>query len=1139
MEIDRLELALEGSSAVSVEAVDALVGALDVLVSSLDKISSPVSRAVRSIDSMSASMQKLGLTSGVTSGMDEVAASVGKLQSSFSSTAAGIAKVSSSAAQSTSNAAQKAADAVAKSTYQARLNAKVAAQEQIQADKVVAAQKIAAIKGAQQVEVAVQKAAMTTSRQTEAQESKAAQAEELMAEKRNQEEAEWAALAEKAAAASQYTYTPSNGGPIREPVPLKQSVAPTMPATPAAPALPAASSGSQELSAFQRIQAAAAQVGQSIKNMFAGSGSAEAEGVSQMDILNAKLDNANEGIRIQELQIEQLRGEWETAFTASGMNDADVAVLKLDNSILSARKSLVSYQSELGKVTEQIQELNNVDDSTASGINRVSRSMNSASGGANGLERSFSRMGRQLASQLIIYSLIWPEISKLGQYTGAALMTNNQFAASLNDLRVQLLTAFNVVYQAAVPAITTLVKWLATGMEYVAAFLSAIFGTTYAAAKSGAQALNNNIKQMQNLSAATKDAKKNLDSLTAGFDELNILNANDDSGSSGVPSDLQGLENTNFGSDKPPISATDIAAITGDIKKALPEIAAIVSGASLALGAILTFTGVNIPLGIALMAAGVTGITALSLNWDALSPSMKGSIAAIAAIVSPAFLALGAIFAFTGVNIPLGIAFMVMGVAGIAAAALNWDALSPSVKGTIAAISGIVGIASLVLGAIFAFTGINIPLGIAFMLIGATGVAAAALNWDALSPSMKGVITAISGIVGMASLVLGAVFAFTGVNIPLGIAFLAIGATGVAAAALNWSALSPSIKGTIAAISGIVGIASLVLGAVFAFTGVNIPLGIAFMLIGATGVAAAALNWDALSPSMKGTIATISAIVGAASLVLGAVFAFTGVNIPLGIALMVIGAATLATDAVLNWDAINNAVKGPVGVVTALVGGALLALGAILCFSGVGIPLGLGMMAAGGLSLAAAIAPNWNAITDKIKGVWTDIKSFLNNDIIAGVESFINGIIGGFNKLISFLDKFQITAPAWVTQLTGITSFGFNIPQFGTVSLPRLYNGGLAYQETLAAVGDYPGANSNPEVIAPLDKLKSIINDGSNGSNSGDNDEVVSLLQTLITTVDNKDFSAVTYMDSRKVAQSVRKANRSVGAPILGGKFAT
>lgn len=41
--------------------------------------------------------------------------------------------------------------------------------------------------------------------------------------------------------------------------------------------------------------------------------------------------------------------------------------------------------------------------------------------------------------------------------------------------------------------------------------------------------------------------------------------------------------------------------------------------------------------------------------------------------------------------------------------------------------------------------------------------------------------------------------------------------------------------------------------------------------------------------------------------------------------------------------------------------------------------------------------------------------------------------------------------------------------------IPKFANGGVVSGRTLAEVGEYPGANSNPEVIAPLSKLKDMI----------------------------------------------------------------
>lgn len=47
--------------------------------------------------------------------------------------------------------------------------------------------------------------------------------------------------------------------------------------------------------------------------------------------------------------------------------------------------------------------------------------------------------------------------------------------------------------------------------------------------------------------------------------------------------------------------------------------------------------------------------------------------------------------------------------------------------------------------------------------------------------------------------------------------------------------------------------------------------------------------------------------------------------------------------------------------------------------------------------------------------------------------------------------------------------------------------GGLLYGPTLALAGEYPGASNNPEVIAPLDKLRTLINTDQGGQSSGGN----------------------------------------------------
>tara|TARA_R110002020_G_scaffold2793_8_gene13106 strand:+ start:117 stop:2777 length:2661 start_codon:yes stop_codon:yes gene_type:complete len=56
------------------------------------------------------------------------------------------------------------------------------------------------------------------------------------------------------------------------------------------------------------------------------------------------------------------------------------------------------------------------------------------------------------------------------------------------------------------------------------------------------------------------------------------------------------------------------------------------------------------------------------------------------------------------------------------------------------------------------------------------------------------------------------------------------------------------------------------------------------------------------------------------------------------------------------------------------------------------------------------------------------------------------------------------------------------ISMIASTPIPSMADGGLAMGETLAKVGDYAGAQSNPEVIAPLSKLTSLLGGGDGGA---------------------------------------------------------
>lgn len=146
---------------------------------------------------------------------------------------------------------------------------------------------------------------------------------------------------------------------------------------------------------------------------------------------------------------------------------------------------------------------------------------------------------RFLIPSLVIYNLLGAAIRNMTKGLIAALGTNAQFASSLNQIKVNLLTAFYPIYEAVLPAINAMMNALAVLTGKMAAFMSMLFGKTFAQSKAGAQGLYNNVKAMDATGSSAKKATekaKELQRTLMGFDQINKLDAktdNPDSGSSG------------------------------------------------------------------------------------------------------------------------------------------------------------------------------------------------------------------------------------------------------------------------------------------------------------------------------------------------------------------------------------------------------------------------------------------------------------------------------------------------------------------------------------------------------------------------------------------------------------------------------
>jgi len=122
-----------------------------------------------------------------------------------------------------------------------------------------------------------------------------------------------------------------------------------------------------------------------------------------------------------------------------------------------------------------------------------------------------------------------------------------------------------------------------------------------------------------------------------------------------------------------------------------------------------------------------------------------------------------------------------------------------------------------------------------------------------------------------------------------------------------------------------------------------------------------------------------------------------------------------------------------------------------------------------------------DGFSDAFYILWEDLALFFQdilNGLIGGFEGFVNGMIDGINSVIRALNRLEISAPEWLTDLTGITSFGVNISEVGRVSLPRvaLAEGGLVTRPTNALIGE-----AGPEMVIPLDRFESMLGERGDG----------------------------------------------------------
>lgn len=414
-----------------------------------------------------------------------------------------------------------------------------------------------------------------------------------------------------------------------------------------------------------------------------------------------------------------------------------------------------------------------------------------------------------------------------------------------------------------------------------------------------------------------------------------------------------------------------------------------------------------------------------------------------------------------------------------------------------------------VIGVILVASGANIPLGLGMIVAGGYLFAKEiAAKWGSLSEEVKDSIMKIMLIVGGAVFAIGAILAFSGANIPLGIGLMLTGAAILGTAAkLDWNRLKKPLQGTLGIITAAVSTAFLALGAVLTFSGANVPLGIGLMIVGAAGLAATVVaNWDSISQWCKQALEKAKrVIVSVGYLALGVLLCCTVTGLPLGIGLIEEDAKSLAEKRTPVWDNVSTKAKEVFENVkkTAKSSG-MIALGVLLCFTGVGIPLGLGMLIEGGASLAQSRDPDWNSIFTPIKNAWAAISNWWNTSVQPTIDNWKNKI----NNIFSGAKSVSVSGGG------GSGRSG----SFGKVSLKA--NGGFVSSGELFAARE-----SGPELVGTIGGRTAVAN----------NDQIVEAVsagvaRAVASVMGNiADRPQKIYLDGKEITSSQNRRNRMYG----------
>lgn len=314
----------------------------------------------------------------------------------------------------------------------------------------------------------------------------------------------------------------------------------------------------------------------------------------------------------------------------------------------------------------------------------------------------------------------------------------------------------------------------------------------------------------------------------------------------------------------------------------------------------------------------------------------------------------------------------------------KFEQICENIKAHLNELMIIAGWAMIAIGLILLALG-QYPMGIACLIAGIVLEAKALGNWSQLSEEAQKMISAIMGIAGTAFLALGIILCIAQ-QYPLGIALIVLGVAMIATViALNWDGIKAKIEVVLDKIKQVILKSFLiVLGIMLLTTGVGMPLGIALIVEGIKAIRSEeTLDWEAIKTHIETALTKVKNIItGVLMMVVGVLLCCSGVGIPLGVGLIIEGVRAIKSDEALDWEKMKTSIENTMDKVKMyLLNAGAIVVGVLLCATGVSLPLGLALILSGIKAFKTGETINSDLILNTVKDTWARIKAFWNAHI--------------------------------------------------------------------------------------------------------------------------------------------------------------